>query len=124
MASDTESIPSAVATTLPLRYPVIISTIPIARRVTTDIFAILLPAIIPSRTKLEEDEDVAELLDLLLLLLLVAAVVVAESLLVLEDEEEDDDEEKEEGSLDESSNFIILVYNDDCLYLKYIFELL
>jgi hypothetical protein len=126
MASDTESIPSAVATTLPLRYPVIISTIPIARRVTTDIFAILLPAIIPSRTKLEEDEDVAELLELLelLLLLLVAAVVVAESLLVLEDEEEDDDEEKEEGSLDESSNFIILVYNDDCLYLKYIFELL
>jgi hypothetical protein len=122
MASDTESIPSAVATTLPLRYPVIISTIPIARRVTTDIFAILLPAIIPSRTKLEEDEDVAELLELLLLL--VAAVVVAESLLVLEDEEEDDDEEKEEGSLDESSNFIILVYNDDCLYLKYIFELL
>jgi hypothetical protein len=117
MASDTESIPSAVATTLPLRYPVIISTIPIARRVTTDIFAILLPAIIPSRTKLEEDEDVAELLELLLLL-------VAESLLVLEDEEEDDDEEKEEGSLDESSNFIILVYNDDCLYLKYIFELL
>jgi hypothetical protein len=117
MASDTESIPSAVATTLPLRYPVIISTIPIARRVTTDIFAILLPAIIPSRTKLEEDEDVAELLELLLLL--VAAVVVAESLLVLED-----DDEKEEGSLDESSNFIILVYNDDCLYLKYIFELL
>jgi hypothetical protein len=48
MASDTESIPSAVATTLPLRYPVIISTTPIARRVTTDIFAILLPAIIHS----------------------------------------------------------------------------
>ena len=57
MASDTESIPSAVATTLPLRYPVIISTIPIARRVTTDIFAILLPAIIPSRTNLDEEED-------------------------------------------------------------------
>jgi hypothetical protein len=57
MASDTESIPSAVATTLPLRYPVIISTIPIARRVTTDIFAILLPAIIPSRTRLDDEEE-------------------------------------------------------------------
>ena len=58
MASDTESIPSAVATTLPLRYPVTISTIPIAKRVTTDIFAILLPAIIPSLTRLEEKVNV------------------------------------------------------------------
>src|SRR5688500_19324180 len=57
MASDIESIPSAVATTLPLRYPVTISTTPIAKRVTTDIFAILLPAIIPSRTKLEGEEE-------------------------------------------------------------------
>jgi len=126
MASDTESIPSAVATTLPLRYPVIISTIPIAIRVTTDILAILLPAIIPSRTKLDEDDEAAasELLELLLLLLLLllALAPATESLLVLEDE--DDDEEREEGSLDESSNFIILVYNNDCLYLKCIFEFL
>ena len=148
MASDTESIPSAVATTLPLRYPVIISTIPIARRVTTDIFAILLPAIIPSRTNLDEEEEeddgdgdgdegggkvVAELLEeeeeeeeevLFSLLLLVAAAalaVVAVSLSV--PGVEDEDESKEEDSFDELSNFIILVYNNDCLYLKCIFEL-
>src|ERR1044071_4087550 len=100
MASDTESIPSAVATTLPLRYPVIISTIPIARRVTTDIFAILLPAIIPSRTKLDEDDDdddevggegggkvVAELLEeellLFSLLLLEGAAAAAAALAVV-----------------------------------------
>ncbi len=51
-ASDIESNPSAVATTLPLRIPVIISTIPIASKVTTEVFAIFLPAMIPSSTKL------------------------------------------------------------------------
>ena len=51
IASDMESIPSAVATTLPLRNPVISSTIPIPISVITENFAILCPANIPSSTR-------------------------------------------------------------------------
>ena len=90
MASDTESIPSAVATTLPLRYPVIISTIPIARRVTTDIFAILLPAIIPSRTRLEDEE---------------------------EEDDEDEDEDEDEGGGEGGGKVVVELLEEELLLL-------
>ena len=52
VASDLESMPSAVATTLPLTKPVVSSTIPIAINVITEIFAILCPATMPSSKRL------------------------------------------------------------------------
>jgi hypothetical protein len=41
IASDMESVPSAVATALPLKYPAASSTIPILINVITEILAIL-----------------------------------------------------------------------------------
>jgi len=51
IASESESIQSAVATTLPLNCPVIISAIPMLTKVTTEILAILWPAMGPSFTR-------------------------------------------------------------------------
>ncbi len=51
MASDSESMPSAVATTDPLIWPIIISAMPMLTRVTTEILAIRWPATRPSFTR-------------------------------------------------------------------------
>ena len=55
MASDIESTPSAVATTLPLMYPISNSAIPMLIRVITEILAILCPALNPSFTSIAKE---------------------------------------------------------------------